>query len=275
MMSTKTAALLLALSAAPAAWAAFPPATDQIADCENRWFFGRDNKDPDARVLGFAYIDPEAGFTFEFHGEYTLDAKGEPVRKPDPLEGKARLIFRVAQNGHVACLDDATVLKLGVPAQSELLKNYEDKRDPVTHAIAWASHLNQIGASEQAVRQIEIARKAGDHSNRMWFELAFAYDAQEQYDEAIAVLEPVVAATPDAITLLGELAFAHMHHGDYPRAIELYLKAIDSYKEAPDTPPKWQLAFNLAGTYHMAGDAKLEAEWMAKAKAWHPPEASH
>lgn len=266
----KLLCLLVALLLAPAAHAAFPPANATIADCEDHWFLAQDAKHPDLRVLGFAYIDPQAGFTFEARGEIALDANGAWTRKTDSLAGKARVIVRVEHNVPVTCLDEASVARLGLPAQSEYLKYYVDKRPPGEHAVNWASHLNQIGASEQAIRQIDIARKAGVHSDRMWFELGYALDAQGHYDQAIAILEPAVAASPDATALLDELGFAHLHQGDYARAIALLQHAIDGYHDTGNVQPKWELAMHLAAAYHLSGDAAHAAQWLDKANAWRP-----
>ncbi len=263
------------LIACQQASAAFPAADVTIADCENHWLLAADRKDPDLRLLGFAYIDPDAGFTFEAHGEVALDPKGNLVRRPYAFDGKARMIVRVSNNAPVACLDDATVARLGLPAQSESLKYYQDKRDPGEHAVLWASHLNQIGASAQAIRQIDLARKAGVHSDRMWFELGYALNAQGHYDQAIAVLEPAVAASPEATALLDELGFAYLHHVDYPRAIELFRKAIDGYHTTSIAPPKWELAAHLASAYDRSDDATHAAEWLEKAKAWGSPATPH
>ncbi len=267
----KTAILLLALLATPNAQAAFPPATDHIADCENRWFLGQNFKDPDVRVLGFAYIDPEAGFTFEAHGDVALDAKGELVRKPDQLEGKARLIIRVGQNVNVACIGDETVTRLGLPAQSEFLKFYEDKRDPGEHAASWGSHLNAIGAYSEALRHLEPARQSGYKSDLLWFELGFAYNATGQLDKAIEVLEPAVAASPHNVQMIGELAYSHLHKREFKLAIELYTRALSSFLDG-DTNRRVEFAYNLSQAYQADGDGKAAAEWMQKARDWHTQE---
>ncbi len=218
-------------------------------------------------MLGFAYIDPDAGFTFEAHGDVVLDAQGEPIRKPDQLEGKARLIMRVAQNVKVACLDAGTVARLGLPARSESLKFYADKRAPAEHEAMWGSHLNAIGAFTEALRHLEPARKSGYKSDLLWFETGFAYNATEQFDNAIEVLDPAVAASPENQRLIGELAFAYMHKGNFKRAIELYNLALSKYREG-ETDRRDQYAFNLASAYHFAGNEKAATEWMSKARAW-------
>lgn len=267
----KLALLLLALVAIPNARAAFPPATDHIADCENRWFLGQNSQNPDVRVLGFAYIDPEAGFTFEFRGDVALDAKGKLVRKPDQLEGKARLIVRVGQNVNVACLDGETVTWLGLPAQSESLKFYEDKRDAGVHAASWGSHLNAIGAYSKALGHLEPARQSGYKSDLLWLELGFAYNATGQLDKAIEVLEPAVAASPNNVQIIGELAYSHLHKREFKLAIELYTRALSGFRDG-DINRRAEFAVNLSQAYQANGDGKAAAEWMQKAQDWHTQE---
>jgi tetratricopeptide (TPR) repeat protein len=266
--------LSLSLTASHSALAAFPPATDRIADCENRWFLGQNAKDADVRVLGFAYIDPEEGFTFEAHGDVALDTKGELLRKPDQLEDKARLIVRVGENVSVACLDAATVTRLGLPEQPEFLKFYQDKRSPGEHAVSWASHLNQIGASENALKQLQAAQDSGYKSSRMWLELGFAYNALGKFDKAAEVLTPAVATDPDNKLLIAELAFTYMHQGSFERAIELYTRVLSLFKGG-ETGLRAEYAYNLSRLYQATGDKNASDEWFKKAKQWHEQDQPH
>src|SRR5207344_524524 len=154
-----------------------------IASCENHWFL-KQAKDPDARVLGFAYIDPEAGFTFQFEDEIVADKDGAWSRKPNPLRDKASMKIRVGTNFPVACLNDADVAKLGLAATPDWLAYYKDTRAVGPHEVSWASHLNGIGANAEAIEHLQSAMAQGYKSDPLWFELGYAYDALGEFDKS-------------------------------------------------------------------------------------------
>ena len=85
-----------------------PQPRHDLAACENRWFL-KEGEESNARMLGFAYVDPTAGVTFEVDGEVTINDGGVLVRKPNLLENKARIIVRAPANFRVACLSDEDV----------------------------------------------------------------------------------------------------------------------------------------------------------------------
>jgi len=254
------------LIAATSASGMFPPDKDPIANCENRWFL-KQGKEPEARVLGFAYIDPEAGFSFEFEDYIVIDKDGNWVRKPNPLHGKASLKVRVESNVPVACLDKEDVAKLGLAPIPDWLKFYKDTRAAGPHEVSWASHLNSIGANAEAIKHIETAIADGYKSDGLWFELGYAYNALEEFDKSTEVLTPAMAASPDNKLLIGELAYSSIHQKDFKRAIELYNLALSKYKNG-ETEKRAEYAINLAAAYHWAGDEKAAQEWLQKGKAW-------
>jgi len=245
----------------------FPPETDPIAGCENRWFLKKEAKDPETRVLGFAYIDPEAGFTFEFEDEIVAGKDGSWVRKPNPMHGKASMKVRVGSNISVACLDKQEVAKLGLATIPDWLRFYKDARAIGPHEVSWASHLNGIGANAEAIKHIQAAIADGYKSDRMWFELGYAYDALGEFDKSMEVLAPAMAASPENKLLIGELAYSSMHRKDFKRAIELYHLALSKYKDG-ETEKRADYALNLAAAYHLAGDEKAAQEWLQKGEAW-------
>jgi tetratricopeptide (TPR) repeat protein len=262
-MKTTILALLLIVPSAHAA--EFPPSSEHIADCENRWFL-KESDEPSLRVLGFAYVDPTQGVTFEYDGDVALNEQGRLFRKTLGVE-KARMIVRVSTNFEIACLSDAQVAALGLKAEPDMLKYYKDDRAPGPHNVAWASHYNQIGAPDAALRFLQVAIGAGYTSPRLSLELGFAHNALQHFDTAIEVLTPAVAANPENKELAAELGYAYLGKQDYRRAIELYELALSKFR--PDeTERKGEFAYNIAMAFKGLGDSKSEEEWRKNAAAW-------
>ena len=255
-------ALLALTSAAPAA--SFPPSHEPIVRCENHWLL-KEADDPATRVLAFAYVDAQAGFTINYGGKVSLDANGEMVRDPDGTE-KFNLKARVASNYPVACLSDIQAAKLGLK-EPDWLKAYKDDRPPGPQAVAWASHYNAMGAYAEAVAKLQAARDIGYTSRLMTFELGFADNGLSQFDKAIEVLTAGVAAYPDDKLMIGELAYSYKSRQDFKKAVELYILALSKYKDG-ETVSRTDFAYNLAACYHAIGDEASAQKWLTKYQEW-------
>lgn len=226
-----------------------------IANCENKWF-GAEAEDGSV-FLGYVYVDPSAGFTFEHYG--TLDgSKGELRAIKSDLYGKARVIKRIGQNFPAACLTEAQVTALGLPSSPESMKYYRDDRPLAEHHASWASHYNHIGASDIALDHVSKAIAAGGSSSDLSFEHAYALNALGRFDEVISLLAPEAPFTIKTSDLIAELAYAYFAKGEYQRSIALYTQAIDH-----DEPSerRWEFAGNIATAYGRLDDIKQQAHW--------------
>ena len=256
------------ICALPAVAADFPSPADRIADCENRWFL-IEGRDPESRILGFAYVDAAAGVTFEHNGSVGIAADGALERKPSERKDKARLIVRVGANYEVACLTEAQRTQLGIGATPDWLVFYKDSRPAGPHNVLWASHYNHIGAFGRALAHIEAARSESFESRDLTFEHGFALNAVKRYREARAVLEPGVKSHPQDVNMLAELGFAHLGLGDFAEGIEIYKRAF-SMDEAGASGRTSDFARNIAFAYTRLGDETEAAKWLALAQKARP-----
>jgi tetratricopeptide (TPR) repeat protein len=230
----------------------------RIANCENQWFGakGTDGK----IVLGYVYIDPSAGFTFEHYG-YLDSSNGTLHANKSDLYDKARLITRIGQNFPATCLTETQVARLGLPLSPESMKFYKDDRPAAEHHASWAYHYNHIGASDIALDHVAKAIGAGSSSLSLTFEHAYALNALGRFDETISLLTPVVASSTKTSDLIAELAFAHLMRGEHQRSIELYTQAIDHDPRNP-SQRRWEFAGNIAAAYEQLGQLKERDHWI-------------
>jgi len=235
-----------------------PLAFDQhIANCENTWF-GAERTD--GRIaLGYVYIDPSQGFTFEDYG-YLDESSGSLRAIPSDLHGKARVIVRIGENFPAVCLTESQVAALGLPPSPESMKAYRDDRPPGQHHARWAYYYNHIGASDIALDHVTKAIAAGESSISLTFEHAYALNALERFDETISLLTPVVASAVKTSDLIAELAYAFLKRGDYRKAIDLYSQALDYDQEKP-SQRRWEFASNIAAAYEHLGDTQNRDRW--------------
>ena len=243
-----------------------------MSDCEDRWVALYHKPEDTDYTYGFVYIDPQAGFTVQYGGRFTIDANGKYRLAPNPiLPDKMNLKIRLDQNGVVAILPPAALAELGLPEKPDWLKSYEDKTDPVTHKVNWGSFYNGIGDSRRAVAYLESAYKERPDSPKLGFELAYAYNAIERSQDAIRLSKSEFAKNPKDELLCREMAFAYLHLKSYKEAATQYQVCValcgDSESQMAE---KSELAMNLSSTYKSLADTPNSDEWLEKAKRWAP-----
>jgi tetratricopeptide (TPR) repeat protein len=235
-----------------------------VSDCENRWF-GAEAQDGSV-ILGYVYIDPDAGFTFEHYG--TLEEDGGLLRAVQSnLSREARLIHRIGRNFPATCLVDDQVTALGLPLVPETMQFYKDSRPLGEHHAAWAYHYNHIGASDKALGHVLKAQEVGANSAALTFEHAFALNALEMFDATVRLLDPVYLVGGMTGDLIAELAYARLGQGDYQRAIELYTQAIDP-DQGEVSSRRWEFARNIAAAYEKLGDGRQRDVWIERAEKY-------
>jgi tetratricopeptide (TPR) repeat protein len=232
-----------------------------VANCENKWFGARtvDGK----VVLGYVYIDPTAGFTFENYGHLDIsDGKLHAIKSD--LYGKARVITRIGQNFPATCLSEAQATTLGLPSSPESMKFYTNDRTTGEHHASWAYHYNHIGASEIALDHVSKAIAAGYSSTGLTFEHAFALNALGKFDQTAGLLAPVVASSTKTADLIAELAYAKLMQGEYQQAIDLYSRAIRHRGRDGYSQRRWEFARNIGAAYEALGDLKQRDQWIKR-----------
>ena len=235
-----------------------------IADCENSWF-GAEAQDGSV-ILGYVYVDPAAGFTFEHFG--TLEEVAGSLRAvQSELAKEARLIQRIGHNFPATCLIDGQAAALGLPITPQTMQFYKDSRPPGEHHAAWAYHYNHIGASDKALDHVLKALEAGAASATLTFEHAFALNVLGRFNETIALLEQAYSTGSMTSDLIAELAYARLRQGDYQRAIKLYTQAIDP-DQGEISSRRWEFAMNIATAYEKLGDAERRDTWLKQAETF-------
>jgi tetratricopeptide (TPR) repeat protein len=230
----------------------------RIADCENKWF-GAEGADGKV-LLGYVYVDPNAGFTFEHYG-YLDDSRGDLHAIKSDLYDKARVITKIGQNFPASCLTESQATALGLPSPPKSMEFYKDDRPPAEHHARWAYFYNHIGASDIALEHVSKAIAAGNSSVDLAFEHAYALNALGRFDETISLLSPIVASNTKTNDLIAELAYAYLAQGEYQKSIGLYTLAID-YDQKHPSHRRWEFARNIAAAYEQLGEIKQRDHWI-------------
>ena len=246
--------------------------TLHMSDCENRWVVLYHKPDYSDYTYGFVYIDPQAGFTLQYGGRFTIDADGKYHLATNPIPSdKMNLKIRLDQNGSAARLPSEAIAQLGLPEKPDWLKFYEDKADPITHKVNWGFFYNSIGDSRRALDYLESAYRERPDAPRVVFELTYAYNAVGRPKDATRVAKSEFAKNPKDELLCREIAFAYISLKSYRDATGQYQACIALCPDSESgMAEKSELAMNLSAAYAAQSDVTNRDEWLEKAKSWAP-----
>ena len=244
-----------------------------MSDCENHWVALYRQPDDRDYTYGFVYIDPQAGFTLQYVGHFTIADNNNFQEAPNPLPpDNLNLKIRLeGHNGIAALLPTRALEQLRLPAKPDWLAFYEDKADAVTHQVKWGFFYNDIGDSQRAIRYLEPAYRQNPNAPRVAFELTYAYNAVGQPSDAIRVSKDEFARNPKDELLCREIAFAYLHLKSYKEAAGQYQVCIALLPDSESTrAEKSELSMNLSAAYGYLGDAANRDVWLQKARDWAP-----
>lgn len=237
----------------------------RFVESEDKWVVfqrGEDGK----YVLGFIYIDQQAGLTLNYECLFTISDKNQYVREVKPDSQLVAYKVRLKNNNvKVAWLPAARFAELHVADPPSWLGVYKSYTDTAARLQRWGYYYNDWGMSEKALEYLEPGYKRAPAFKDMATELGFAYNALEQFDKAIPVLEKAAELTPEDGYVYKELSYAYLSKGD----IEAGAKAAESgVKYYDDNRMKAEIAHNVAYHYYLKKDKKQFARWAAESKKW-------
>lgn len=110
----------------------------RFVESEDKWVALR-GKSGESYSYGFIYIDPQAGFTMQAGGSFTIDAQGKFI--PSPLEQNVKVRLE-ANQVKVAFIPQNKLAELGVTPVPDWLKNYKGDTTTVAHLYRWGFTYN-------------------------------------------------------------------------------------------------------------------------------------
>lgn len=105
------------------------------------------------------------------------------------------------------------------------------------------------------------------HYKGLEFELAFAYNALNKFDEAVPVLEKAIKNEPKNAFFHRELGYAFIHTNQVEKAEKAYRKGIEVSKR---DEVKAEMAINMTQSYFKIRNRKKFDEWAKLTKKYAP-----
>lgn len=248
--------LLLAILFSSGSFAQDLKFTTPYYDAVDKWI-AFDKKPGDSTyVVGFIYIDEQAGFTFDYEARFILTNQGlKKLSREFDHSLKSRLTPNTID---VAVLTDEQVQQLGLPKEPEWLKSYKKNEKQVSYLVKIGYHYNHVGASANAIKPLLAAYEREPRFDGLEFELGYAYNATKQYEKAVEILTKAIQNEPKNSWFYRELGFAYKYMNRIADAEKAYNTGISISK---DDSQKGEMAVNMAQYYFQVKDKPKFEEW--------------
>lgn len=225
-------------------------------DAVDKWVaFPKSEKDS-TFIVGFIYIDAQAGFTFDYKGRFL---KTENSLQIIPNKIDAGIKSRLSTNTmNVAILSEKQILELELPKVPEWLSIYKRDEDKVNYLKNIGYHYNAVGASNLALAHLEKAYEMDPHFDGLEFELAYAYNGLNKFNEAIPILQSAIKNDKNNFLFYRELGFSYKNLNQLEKAEVAYRNGI---KLTTNRDQIAEMAVNMAQSYYEMNNTEKFKEW--------------
>ena len=233
-------------------------------DAADKWVAFDKKAEDTTYMVGFIYIDEQAGFTYNYESRFIMTNNGLE-KLPSALDSVS-LKVRLSQNTvNVAVLSDEEVKQLNLPEVPDWLKYYKENENENSYLVRIGFLYNSVGASHNAIEPLLKVYEKEPHFQGLEFELAYAFNATKQFDKAIPVLNKAIENDPKNFWYYRELGFALKNQNKLDEAEKVYLQGI---KLSSDKLQKAEMAINMAQSYFQVKDKAKFKEWAKLTKKY-------
>lgn len=228
----------------------------RFVESEDKWVAFQKNKD-NVYVFGFIYIDPEAGLTFNYEGDFEISSDGKfiPIEQDSAFSVKIRL---QPNNVLVAFIPEDKFSELKIEPIPEWLKYYKIDENSIERLFRWGFLYNSWRECEKALTFLEKANKINPKFKGLAVELAYSYNCLNRFDEAASILEEELKTNKSDAYVSKEYIYTFSKNGNIDKAIKQYKTAKRSIK---DKIYDEENCFNIMQYFYIQGDKKNFNIW--------------
>jgi tetratricopeptide (TPR) repeat protein len=231
-----------------------------------------------AYMVGFIYMDEQAGFTFHFEAMY-LKTKDGLKRKSGKLDGSIVKHRLGGNTPDVIMFLEKQVEELGLPKVPEWLHLYKKNENENSYLVGMGYSYNHVGASHKAIEPLLKVYNKEPHFKGLEFELAYAYNATGDFEKAIEVLNKAIKNEPKNFWFYRELGFSLLNQNKIDDAEKIYMKGIElstkqeqqaevAYNLSTKKEQQAEMAYNMAYNYFKAKNKPKFEKWAKLTKQY-------
>ena len=232
--------------------------------CEDKWIAFPMAKDS-TYTYGFIYIDSKAGMTFNYEGKFKINTVGQFIKEGNESESSSIKVRLEPNKVLLAEIPDSKFAELKIEAKPKWLEEYKKDENSIERLYKWGHMYNGWNECKIALTFLEKAEKIDPNYEGLQTELAYSYNALEEYQKAETALLKTLAKSPSDCYALKELAYAYRHMKVLDKSEEVYNRMIS----ACDTKFYVQeTAYNMAFYYYQIKDKKNFKKWSKEVRKW-------
>jgi tetratricopeptide (TPR) repeat protein len=228
---------------------------------ENQWVaFQADSLG--SHILGFIYIDLDAGLTLDYAGTFMIDENGKFVLKKKENDGFMK--YRLENNNTlVSFVPETRFQELGIQKTPDWLSYYAINEKSAKNLHRKGYLYNGMGACEKALEFLDKAYKIDPDFKGLRVEMGYSYNCLGQFQKAIDILKLAQKNEPKNAYVNKEVLYAQVNNKQIEDAIKTYQYIV---KNVEDTTYHSENAFNILGYFYDQKDLKKFNDWIQKTK---------
>lgn len=234
-----------------------------VPDAEDSYVVFNDDKGG-PYSFGFIYFDEYAGYTFRSLGNIVVENNKLKIINNESNSYSA-MSARIGNfNLKMAKLTPDVVKKLNLEPSPQWLKNYKSTSSDNEKMLTRASMMNGAQAPELALPKLLQLYKNNFRTEKVYFELAFSYNAMKDYENAEKIASEALKNNIVTDLIRKEYVFALANQNK--------LKGLDAYLSS-DLPnftserDKAEAIINTIAASAHYDDLSMANKWLTKLKS--------
>lgn len=239
-----------------------------VPEAENHWVVLQKNPKNSFYNVGFVYFDEQAGYSLKSAG--TLEEEqGKLKYKEDPNSKTAMFTTRIGNLEYKSAIISPELLKnFNLPEQPEWLKFYNTSASENDKILNRASVMNGAGAVKWALPKLEKLYQNNFKTGKLYFELAFAYNALGDFPNAEKICIEAMKNKFSDDLINKEYVFALLQQKKVSEADLFLAKKIDTYK---DKSYKYEAVMNMIAIAAQTKNIDVANKWLEILKNFNDP----
>jgi tetratricopeptide (TPR) repeat protein len=245
--------------------------TTTVPDAENHWVVFQKSEDANDYNVGFIYFDESAGYSLRSLG--TLVEENGKLKYREDQETKNAVFIKRLENleYQYAVISPKLLKDFNLPPQPEWLKSYLSTASKNEKNLNRASMMNGVGFSKMALPRLENLYKSNFKTDKLYFELAFAYNALGEFSKAEKICSEAINNKIFDDLINKEYVYSLLHQEKVSEADVFLTKNLDRYK---NKSYKYEAMMNMIVVSAQLKNIPLAKKWLELFKNSNDPDTA-
>lgn len=231
----------------------------KILDCENKWVAFPEEYGG-LYKYGYLYVDSQAGLTFEYNGNLKIDTAGKILAYPS--ENNSGIKVRLNPSKIlISLIPEKNFEQLKISKDPDYLSFNKLKEGSIEQLYSWGSIYNAWDQYQKGMELLEKASKINSEYEGLDAQLAYSYNRLKEYKKAIELLKKALVKNPTDAFINKEYIYALVNNQQLDVAIDSYRNSLEV---CPDKTYVAESAFYILQGYFYKIDKKNFEQWLAK-----------